>query len=239
MYGWRANIGLLVPTQNVTIEPEFYLMAPEGVAIHTARMFYEKPEMTIETLEQIGKGAEDAAVRVARAGVDIVVFGCTTGSLVKGVGYDRELKEKLEKITNLPAVTTSTAVLKAFETLGLKKVAIASPYTKEVNKKVVEFVEGNGYKVTKIKGLEHYDMTKIGKETGTTSYRLAKEVNTSDADGVFVSCTDFRTIDILCKLENDLGKPVVSSNQATMWTTLREIGIKEHLEGFGVLLHQS
>ncbi|MFQ5711870.1 MAG: aspartate/glutamate racemase family protein [Candidatus Geothermarchaeales archaeon] len=239
MYGWRAKIGLLVPAQNLTMEEEFHRMAPDGVSIHTSRMFYRKLELSIETLTEIGAGSEDAARRVAMAGPDIIVFGCTTGSLIKGVGYDQELTERIEGATNIPAVTTSTAVLDAFKTLDLKRVAVASPYTTEVNEKVKEFLEGNGYSVTEIKGLEHFDITLIGKEPVTTSYRLAKEVDTPDADAVFISCTDFRTIEVLEKLERDLGKPIVSSNQASMWAALRKVGIKEHLEGYGSLLHQA
>ncbi|MFQ6075388.1 MAG: aspartate/glutamate racemase family protein [Candidatus Bathyarchaeia archaeon] len=239
MFGWRAKIGLLIPAQNTTMEEEFHRMAPEGVSIHTSRIPYSKPELTIETLTEISTGSVDAARRVAMVKPDIIVFGGTAGSLVEKAGYDKEVIEKIEEATEISATTSSIAALQAFKTLNLSKVAVAAPYTTQANARVKRFLENNGYTVTKIKGLERFGMNLIGREPPSTAYRLAKEVHTPEADGVFISCTDFRSIEILERLEQDLGKPVVSSNQASMWAALRKVGINKHLEGYGLLLRQS
>jgi maleate cis-trans isomerase len=74
--------------------------------------------------------------------------------------------------------------------------------------------------------------------SASLAYRLAKEVNNDKADGIFISCTNFKTLEILEKLEQDLAKPVISSNQATMWTMLRMVVVREPIKGYGRLLQE-
>ncbi len=236
MYGWRGRMGLIIPSSNTTMEPEFWRMAPEGVSIHTARM--RLSAVTVEELVEMEKDAVRAAQLLATADVDILVYGCTTGSLVKGLGYDREITEKLEKATGIKAIATATAVLEALEELGARRVALATPYIEEVNRKEVEFLESQGYEVVDLKYLGIRENTTIGRQTPQTAYRLARSLDTSRADVVFISCTNFRTIEVVDLLEKDLGLPVFSSNTATMWLTLREMGIREHLRGYGKLLEE-
>lgn len=211
-------------------------MAPEGVSVHTARMRLKA--VTIDELIEMEKDAVKAAELLATAEVDILVYGCTTGSLIKGPGYDREIAGKLEKATGIKAITTATAVLEALEKLGARRVALATPYIEEVNKKEVEFLERHGYKVVDLKYLGIRDNTEIGKQPPEVAYRLARGLDISNADVVFISCTNFRTIEVIDLLEKDLGLPVFSSNTATMWLTLRELGIKDYVKGYGGLLER-
>ncbi len=236
MYGWRGRIGLIIPSSNTTMEPEFWRMAPEGVSVHTARM--KLSAVTVEELVEMEKDAVRAAQLLATADVDILVYGCTTGSLVKGPGYDREITEKLTRATGIKAVATATAVLEALEELGARRVALATPYIEEVNRKEVEFLESQGYKVVDLKYLGIRENTEIGRQTPQIAYRLAKSLETSSADAVFISCTNFRTIEVIKLLEKDLGIPVFSSNTATMWLTLKELGLREPIRGYGMLLEE-
>ncbi len=237
MYGWRARIGLLIPSSNTTMEPEFYKMASEGVSVHTARM--KLKEVTAKALVEMEEYAENAANLLRDAKVDVIVYGCTTGSLVKGVGYDLKLSAKLEEACGRPVVTAATAVVDALKKLKAKKVCVATPYIDELNEKEKAFLEGSGFQVLKIRGLGLRDNTEIGKLPPTTAYRLAKEVFTPDADCIFISCTNFRTIEIIQTLEEDLGKPVVTSNQASMWAALKKLGISFHIKGYGRLLEKT
>lgn len=236
MYGWRGRIGLIVPSSNTTMEPEFWRMAPEGVSIHTARMMLKA--VTVNELLEMEKDAVRAAQLLATANVDILVYGCTTGSLIGGPGFDRMITKKLEEATGIKAVATATAVLEALRELGARRVALATPYIEEVTKKEVEFLESQGYKVVDVKYLGIKENIEIGKLTPQTAYRLARSLDTSTADVVFISCTNFRTIEVISPLEKDLGLPVFSSNTATMWLTLKEMGIREPLRGYGKLLEE-
>jgi maleate isomerase len=233
MYGWRGRIGLIVPSSNTTMEAEFWRMAPRGVSIHTARM--KLSAVTVEELIRMEEEALRAAELLSTADVNIVVYGCTTGSLVKGPGHDEAIASRLKSHTGIDAVATSTAVLKALEALGASSIALATPYIDELNEKERSFLEAHGYRVVDLKALHLKNNTEIGRQYPETAYRLARTLNIKDADIVFISCTNFRTIDVIEALEADLGLPVFSSNTATMWYTLRKLGIKDKVKGYGSL----
>lgn len=236
MYGWRARIGLIVPSSNTSMEEEFRKVLPEGVSLHTARMRLRN--VTVEELFNMEKEAVEAASRLADADVDIIVYGCTSGSFVGGVGYDEEVVRRIKGAVNREVVATATAVVEGLKELNVLKIALVTPYIEEINRREKEFLEGNGFKVISVKGLGIVSNLEIGRQTPMTAYRLAKEAYTEEADGVFISCTNFRTLEILKPLETDLGRPVISSNQATFWATLRRLNIKEKVMGFGSLLEK-
>ncbi|MEM2339635.1 MAG: hypothetical protein QXW83_05495, partial [Nitrososphaerales archaeon] len=125
--------------------------------------------------------------------------------------------------TGIKTITTAFAVNEALKELSIKSVAVATPYINELNEREKLFLEECGFKVVKIKGLNILKNTEIGKQPSWVSYKLAKDVYTPEADGIFISCTNFRTFDILEKLEIDLNKPVVSSNSASLWLALKEL----------------
>lgn len=232
MIGWRAKLGIIVPSANTTIEPELSKMAPQGVSTHSSRV-----KITEDTEEEILAMINDvprAAEELKHAEVNVIAFGCTAGSFIKGLGYDREIIGLIERSAKIPATTTSTAVIEAFKEMGIEKLSVATPYEDWLNQKLIKFIEVSGLKVLKMKGLGiTRDIAHVHPER---VYRLAKEVHTLESDGVFISCTDFRTIDILNVLEQDLKKPVISSNQATMWMMLKLTGVKTSIKGFGALM---
>lgn len=247
-YGWKGRIGLLVPATNITMEQEFHRMAPEGVSVHVARLMFDSGRSVEEVDEALAKMSEEVegeARKLALADVNVIAYGCTAGSLIKGLGYDLDIIKRIEKAAGVPATTTSTAVVSALRELDVKRVAVATPYTDGLNEKIKDFLEKHGFTVTKVKGLQSLlkeakrvlDIARIiHSRPPEVAYELAKEVCTPDADGVFISCTDFRTIEIIGKLENDIGRPVVTSNQATMWHSLGKMGFKEPIKGYGRLL---
>jgi maleate isomerase len=237
MYGYRGRLGLIVPSSNTTNEPEFAHWAPKGVSIHATRMHLE--DVTPEDLIDMGDDVEDCADSLRTADVDAVAFGCTTGSLVKGKGYDEKIQARIEERTGAPAVATSTAVMTAFDTLNATSLAIGTPYTSTLDEKEMEFLEDNGYHVERIEGLGLEANLDIGTCDPSVAYRLAKHVDTPDADAVFLSCTNFRTFDVLANLEADLGKPVVSSNGATLWAALGLLGVDNLELSLGRLYERS
>ncbi|MEM2430216.1 MAG: aspartate/glutamate racemase family protein [Nitrososphaerales archaeon] len=234
MYGWRGRIGLLIPSSNTTMESELWKVVPDGVSIHVARM--RLIEATIESLKEMVNDALKAADDLATADVNIILYGCTTGSLIGGVKWEQELSEKIRLRTGIKTITTAFAVNEALKELSIKSVAVATPYINELNEREKLFLEECGFKVVKIKGLNILKNTEIGKQPSWVSYKLAKDVYTPEADGIFISCTNFRTFDILEKLEIDLNKPVVSSNSASLWLALKELGVRERIKGYGKLL---
>lgn len=238
MYGWRARIGVILVAPDVTAEGEFPRMAPEGVAFHYTRVSLAERYGTPEALENTAKYVEEAAKLLASANVDVIAYACTAASFVKGSGYDKELIKKIETTTEIPATTMATAVVDALRELEVKKVAVATPYPSVINDLEKKFLEGNGFDVLNMKSLQIEDCADLAKVPPETIYRFARKVyeETLKADGIFISCGGLNTIDIIDKLEQDLRKPVISSNQATFWAALKMAKVNEPIKGYGRLL---
>ena len=237
MYGWRARIGLMVPSTVTTMDQEFNRLVPEGVSVHVTRLFHTTS--SFEGLASLIDNIERAAEELATARVDVIVFGCTSGGLIKGKKYEEEIRNKIEKASGgIPAVTVIGSVIDALNTLKIKKLVVATPYIPEVYKVEKEFLENMGLGVAGIDGLGIEDSETITHEYPASSYKLAKSLflKHSQADGIFISCTNFRTIEIIDKLEKDTNIPVVTSVQATLWNCLKKIDCREPIKGYGKLL---
>ncbi|MEM0472940.1 MAG: aspartate/glutamate racemase family protein [Sulfolobales archaeon] len=234
MHGWRARIGLIVPSSNTTMEPELYRAIPQGVSIHTSRIPLR--EVTVESLLEMEKHSLRASQELVDADVDLILYGCTSGSLVGGPGFDKTIASKIYEATGKPVVATATAVIEALETLGVKRVVVATPYIDEINDAEKRFLEAHGLEVLLIKGMGVKRNTDIGRISPYEVYRFARSLYREGAEGLFISCTNLRTFEVIEPLERDLGIPVVTSNQASLWASLRRLGIGERIEGLGRLL---
>lgn len=233
MYGWRGRIGLMVPTGNSVMEPEFHRLCPEGVSVHANRIRLDA--VTPASLSGMDADAVRAAQGLVSIRLGVLAFGCTSGSFVGGKGHDAGLISRIERATGVLATTTSTAVLRALRTLGVRRIALATPYTDEVNAIEVRFLEDHGFQVTRALGGGLTGVADIQECEPHVAYRRAREVDDDRAEAVFISCTGLRTIEVLAPLEADLGKPVISANQATFADCLRILGVGEAPLGFGSL----
>ncbi len=233
MYGWRGRIGLIVPSSNTTMEMELHSALPEGVSLHTSRMPLRN--VNEEELVKMSALAVESARLLRDANVDIILYGCTSGSFIGGKDFEKELEGKIEDAVNIPVVTTSTAVIEALKILDARDILVITPYTDEINLREKDFLEVNDFEVLDIRGLGIEENTKIGRLEPYEAYRLAKATFIDEADAIFISCTNFRTFEIIEMLEDDLGIPVVTSNQASLWLTLRELDIMEKIPGLGRL----
>ncbi|RLF77274.1 maleate cis-trans isomerase [Thermococci archaeon] len=236
MYGWRGRIGLIVPSSNTTMEMELHEALPEGVSLHTARMPLKG--VTEEELLKMSALAVESAKLLKDADVDLILYGCTSGSFIGGENFENELEEKIEDEVKIPVVSTSSAILAALNALEAQQILVLTPYTEEINKREREFLEANEFEVLDIRGMGIVENTKIGRLEPYEAYRLAKAMFTEEADALFISCTNFRTFEIIEALEDDLGVPVVTSNQASLWYALRELEINESILGLGTLLRE-
>jgi maleate isomerase len=231
--GWRGRIGLITPAPGSSTEAEFNQYRPEGVAVLTTRIPLKG--ISVEELTKMNSYVDEAASLLAGAEVDVIVFGCTAGSLLKGPGYDQEIIKRLEGRTGIKVTTTSTGVLEALAVLNVKKVAVATPYADEVNQAEKAFLEGSGFQVVSIIGPMLSEPRLVPQIPSGEMYKLAREADTGDADTMFISCTGLHVLNIIEILEKDLGKPVITSNQVTLWAALKKLNINEKIEGLGKL----
>lgn len=230
--GWRARIGLIMPGNGTSPEYEFHKYAPEGVAVMTQRVLFERVDPT--GLKEMGDRVDEAAKLLATAHPDIILFGCTSGSLIGGFGYDQELIRRIEDISGAKALTTTTAVVQALQALGAKKLVVSTPYIDEVNEIEKKFLEDNGFEVLRIKGLQNLDPDLMPRTPLCQMYQLTKEVLDPAADTVFISCTGLGIAHGINMMEQDFGKPLVTSNQASLWGALRALSIRDNV-GLGRL----
>lgn len=235
-YGWRAKIGLIVPSTNTINEPEFWRLAPKGVTIHTGRATL-LGKATEESYFRMAEAVKVAADDLATAEVDVVAYGCTSGSIVCSL---QDIVTDLQERTKVPAVATAGAVVAALRALGAKCVAVATPYVDFVNESERRFLQDYGFDVASLLGLRlgetQEERRGIGRVPPEHIYRMAMACNRPEADTIFVSCTNLATLDVIAQIEADTGKPVVTSNQACFWACLRLLGLPDRIDGYGRLL---
>jgi len=233
MYGWRGRLGLIVPSSNTTMEMELHDYLPRGVSLHTSRMPLRN--VTEEELLKMSALAVESARLLKDADVELILYGCTSGSFIGGENFEKELEAKIEDEVNVPVVSTSTAVVEALKILDAQSLLVITPYTEEINEREKEFLEANGFEVLDIRGLGIEENLQIGRLEPYEAYRLAKASFIEEADAIFISCTNLRTFEIIEALEEDLGLPVVTSNQASLWLALREMDVMERIPELGKL----
>lgn len=235
MYSWRAHIGLLSPGSGPNMEMDFHRFLPAGVAVATTRLPFTIP--TPQGLMKLVSHLERACEVYTAYKHDVVMFGCTSGSLIGGPGFDRELIARMEKITGDPCLTTSTAVLEAFQALGVSRPVVITPYPDDTNEAERVFLESNGLRVTSISGMDNdYVNQSITDIEAHYVFQKIKALPRDGADSLFISCTGLNVLDIIPLLECDWGMPVITSNQATLWACLRHAGVRDAIPALGRLL---
>lgn len=242
MYGWRGRIGLIVPSPVTTAEMEFHRMAPEGVSVHTARVLLKevtKEEEKDNVILQMSSELMRAAKELASVEPGVIIYACTTASFIKGPGYDKELGEKIKKETGVPGYSTTTAVVEALNAFKLRNIILVTPYNKGIGDKETAFLTKGipGLKVLAEKHLGILAALPKGEVRPEVPYRIARALDRPDVDGIFISCANFRSIEIIEQLEKDTGKPVVTSNQASMWMALKVLGVAGP-KGYGSLFQK-
>jgi maleate isomerase len=227
------RLGIIIPSSNTTMEMEFNSLGKGKFIVHSTRVGLSR--VTLAQLEKMELGAREAATLLADANVDIIAYGCTSGSLYRGLGHDVELANSITKKTGLPAVATAGCVVDGLKFLKARRVSVATPYVDEINDLEKKFLSNNGFEVQQIKGLGIEDNLSIGRIQQKRLIELAKEVDSERAQTIFISCTNLATLGIIPELERILRKPVVSSNSATLWSMLRKTNQDYHWIDWGTL----
>ena len=224
---------MIVPSVNATIEPEFAWMAPPGLSFHAARVMLR--ETTEEGLRAMNAEVAAAAALIASVSPDVVAYACTSGSFLNGLAGLRRQIDAITAIVGCPVVATSAALIEAMQALSIRRVALATPYLDAINQVERRFLEECGIEVVAMEGLGLSGMA-IREVPPEAVVALVSRADRPQAEGVFVSCTDFRALEVVDELERLLGKPVLTSNQVTLWAILRILGLPPRVAGFGRLL---
>lgn len=232
---WRARIGVLSPITNFITFSEWYQVLPEGITVWEALMGLT--ETTPESLVEMRKKALAEAIKLSYGLMDIILYGCTSGSFIGGPGYDEEIIKEIEGAVSIPTTTTTTCVLKAFADLGVKRIALIGPYLREIFDAEVQFFKHHGIETAYVKAMEYRYVRDISllREKPYVYYRMAKEAyqSSKNIDAIFITCMASPAIKIISPLEQEAGIPVLSSNSASLYGVLKKLGIKGPIENYG------
>lgn len=225
-----TRVGAVVPSSNTTAEPEFRHALPETCTVHGARMPLE--DVTATELDAMADDADRAAALLSDASVDGVVYACTTGSLLHGSGFDAQLETRLSEAADAPAVATALSVVRALDALDADRIAVATPYTEELNELEREYLTENGFEVVSLDGRKIVENTEIGELDASDAERQGRDVlsDAPDADALFLSCTNYRSVPALASLEAAFDVPVLSSNAAAIWDLCGRLGVQPDLD---------
>jgi len=236
--GRRARIGIVVPSVNTVMEPWAQKVVPQGVSIFAARMFIP-PATTPEAFIEMDRNEGKAAIRqLSSVFPDAVAYGCTASSIVQGLAYDAHLRAEIEHDCKTPSTTAARAILTAAKALGVATVSNVSPYTREVDEAEHRYFAGAGLTVVGGACLGITDGFALAEPEPDTLFELGLRGFDRSADGLIMTCLNTRSHTVVDRLEQKLGKPVVTSTQATLWHALRLAGIDDRIAGYGVLLEK-
>lgn len=220
-----AGIGVVVP-YDFALDRELWRWVPEGADLHLTRTpFVALPVGTdqawaISDASVVACGVHD----LVAVEPHVVAYGCTSGSFVGGLAGEKWLCETMVAAGAPVAVTTSGALVSALDTLHVRRVAIATPYDEETTRLLVTYLAECGITVTSSRNLG------LTGRVWTVPYEVTADLVRSavgpGAEAVFVSCTNLPTFDLVAPLEAELGLPVLTANQVTMWAALRAAGLR-------------
>ncbi len=237
VYATRARLGLIVPPTNSVNESEWARMLPPGVGMHVTRM-----RLHADSHSESGKAAlwadlAQAIGLLVPVRPDAIAYACTAGSMLIP---PEQVADRMRGFAGVPCVSTAFAIVQALRSLGVRRVAVATPYHDALNRHETEFLAACGFEVTKLIGLgigaggaEEY--IRIAQTPIAEIEAHARAAMTDDADALLISCTDFPTLPLITALEAEFARPVISSNTATLWASLRAAGIEDQVPAGGKL----
>ena len=200
------RFGLLTPSSNTVQEPEFSAALPPTVSLHTARVAYR--DITPQEQDRCVLELESESRKLADAEVDVIVFAATAPTLAKGKGYDRELIKRMEDAAGRPATTAATAFVDALNLLGVTKIAIGAPWSKIMDKPMVEFMEASGFEVVNSEVVGFVASVELGRTGPDAAYRLGRQVDRPDADAIIMPGGNWPSITVVERLEEVYGSLV-------------------------------
>jgi maleate isomerase len=228
------RFGLLTPSSNTTQEPELSAALPPTVSLHTGRVAYR--DITPEEQMRCVLELESESRKLADAEVDCIVFAATAPTLAKGKGYDRELIKRMEDASGRPATTAATAFVDALTLLGAKRIAIGAPWSKTMDKPMIEFMQASGFEVVHSEVVGFVASIELGRVGPETAYDLARRTDRPEADAIIMPGGNWSSMPVVEQLENELGKPILVNNAVSLWAGLRLLKRGDSIRGYGRLL---
>ncbi len=232
----RARLGVVVPSINIVMEAWAANVLPRGITLHTARMMMPDA-LTPDGVREMDRSDGARAIRqIASCRPNAIAYGCTASSIVQGVDYDAHLREEMARTTGIPSTTAAHAILTAAKALGVSRIAAVSPYTAEIDAAEHRYFAAAGLEVFGGAHLGIDDNFRLASPEPETLYTLGLDGWDARAEALVITCLNTPSHTVIDALERELGRPVITSTQATLWHLLRLAGLDDRIEGYGRLL---
>lgn len=229
----RGRLGYIAPA-TFRIPGDWNTLLPSGVGMVAVTLNVKVHKQ--EEFQRAVGAVKDGALTLKGEDADVIVIAGTPLATLRGRSGERLLLSELEELTGLPTITALGASVLAMQHLELKKIAVATPYKKELNAGLRQYLEESGFTVTALKGCEVHRPVEADRLPPETCARVAKEAFLTDpkSDGIFVDGR-WDVVEYIEALERELGKPVVTAHQAVLWWALRTMRIQPPRGRFGQL----
>lgn len=243
--GLGASVGLEAasPVLGLVAPPADYPIPPEGLTLYQSDIQFRVFGLGLKMMTPAGYDSVidkivPAAQKLAKDGASAIVIFGTSLSFYRGAAFNQQLIDDVSRATGLKTTSMSTAVVDGLRAAGARRIAVATAYNDEVNRRLRTFLSESGFEVLALRGL---GLDKIG-EAGKVSqaeledFSASAFTSASGADALLVSCGGLRTLEILAPLETRCGVPVVSSTPHALWAGMRLLGLRVKSPGYGRLL---
>lgn len=239
----RARMALVVPSTNVVAESDMWMAAPDGVTFHTGRLRITEPDLStneafLAFLDQIKASLGPTVEDVITCEPDLLVMGMSSETFWGGAEGNAAFTEDLRQKSGLEVATGADACKQAMDAVGVRRLAILTPYQPVGDEQVIKYFSDIDTEVVRIKGLRAANCTAPAKVTSEEVRDLFDELDGDDVDAVVQVGTNLSAIREADAAEKRLGKPVIAINAAILWTALRMQGIDDRYDGFGPLLRE-
>ena len=232
---WR--VGLIALATDHTTERDFAAMSPgEDLAIYANRVAFANPTTEETLLAMSPLLTEAAALILPGEPLDAIAYACTAASALIG---DRMIGQAIRAAKpDVPVITPTSATFTALAKLGAAKLSVLTPYTQSVTDHLIGYFESGGLRILNASCFGLSDDREIARVSPASILDAALDVRHPEAEALFVSCTALRAVSVAAAIEDRLGIPVVTSNQAMFWDTLRQAGCERAISGYGRILEK-
>jgi maleate isomerase len=242
--GWRAKFGVLGPSTNTIVQPDFDDLRIPGVTNHYSRIVVENANaISNETFMagtlEISENTLEAVRGVLTCGPDYLVMGMSAVTFYGGAKGAAQWRQRVVDAAGLEISLGSESLVAAIEAYGgIRKVAFLSPYFPIANAEVAKYLADHGIETVRDACLRCPSWTSIAEVTEPTLVETVSRLNDDDVDAILQVGTNLSMMRLAARLERDLAKPVIAINTATYWHALRANNLLDKISGFGRLLEE-